>query len=289
VHTLKGNAGVFGLRLLAERCNELENHIAEEGVQSDMEGLFQTWDRVRGDISTLIGEARHSGVEIDESDYRAVCEAVFDGVDAQRILRMLESWRLEPTAKRLARIEQQIRGIAERMGKDNVTVVVASNGLRFNPEGFGPFWSAFVHVLRNAVDHGTEALDVRRALGKPDQCTIRVATTLEAGSFVVTVEDDGPGIAWAALRAKAASLGLHVADAEEVIFLPGVSSRSTVNEYSGRGVGMGAVRDACQALEGAIEISAGPDGQGTRFRFVFPGARAYEGHPTVLGRVGVSG
>jgi two-component system chemotaxis sensor kinase CheA len=261
--------------------------VTEEGVlptATDMGCLMHAWDKVRGDISHLTGEAQAGSLEIAEADYQAVLAGVLEGAEPAQLLRMLESWRFEPTAKRLARIQQQIEGIAGRMGKDNVAVVVEPHDLRFDPAGFGPFWSAFVHVLRNAVDHGTEAPAERRRLGKPERCTIRVATTLEGGAFVVTVEDDGPGIDWATLRQTAERLGLHAADAQEVIFLPGVSSRSTVNEYSGRGVGLDAVRSACLALGGAIEISAGPGGRGTSFRFVFPGIRAYEGPRAALGR-----
>lgn len=281
VHTLKGNAGIFGLRLLAERCNELEAHVADEGrlpEGGEADGLFQAWDKVRSDVCSLIGEVRQGGIDVDEADYEAALDALAAGIDRSEVLRMLESWRLEPAAKRLTRIEQQIRGIAERMGKDNVVVETEPNGLRFDPEGFGPFWSAFVHILRNAVDHGTEPRDVRRRQGKPEACTIRVSTTLEGGAFVVAVEDDGPGVDWGALRLKAASLGMGVPEGEaveQIIFLPGVTSRATVDEYSGRGVGMDAVREAVRQLGGAIQISAGRDGRGSRFRFVFPGTRAY--------------
>jgi two-component system chemotaxis sensor kinase CheA len=287
LHTLKGNAGVFGLKLIAERCDDLETHVAEEGVvpgERELAVLFQAWDKVRADISRLLGESRQGGLEVEEADYQAFSQAISGGSGPEALQRMVESWRLEPTAKRLARVEQQLWAIAERLGRKNVAVSIESNGLRVDPAGFGPFWYAFIHVLRNAVDHGTQPIDVRRALGKPDQCLIKVSTTLEGNAFVVTIEDDGPGIDWEALRAKAESLSKSVAEGEQVIYQPGVSSRATINEISGRGVGMGAALDACQALGGKVEISAGRSGQGTRFRFVFPGARAYEGHTAILSR-----
>src|SRR5258708_20080031 len=120
----------------------------------------------------------------------------------------MESWRLEPAGKRLARIEQQIRGLAQRMGKGDVAVAIAPHDVRFNSERFAPFWSAFIHVLRNAVDHGIEDREERRKAGKPEHSVIRVATAMEGDRFVVTVEDDGPGVDWERLRTKPPTLGV---------------------------------------------------------------------------------
>ena len=165
-----------------------------------------------------------------------------DGVDAGVVARMMESLRLEPTGKRLARIEQQLKGIAERMGKGNVSVSLEPNDLRFNSEHFAPFWSAFIHVLRNAADHGIEDREQRLKSGKPEQSLIRVATAMDGDRFVVTVEDDGPGVDWERLRRKAGELGVAPGAFDEpvkLICLPGVSSKDTVTELSGRGMGDG--------------------------------------------------
>src|SRR5207247_3855097 len=163
---------------------------------------------------------------------------------------MMESLRLEPTGKRLARIEQQLKGIAERMGKSNVSVSLEPNDLRFNSEHFAPFWSAFIHVLRNAADHGIEDREQRLKSGKPEQSVIRVATAMDGDRFVVTVEDDGPGVDWERLRTKADELGVAAGALEDplqLICLPGGSSKDTVKELSGRGMGMGAEADGGEA------------------------------------------
>jgi two-component system chemotaxis sensor kinase CheA len=194
---------------------------------------------------------------------------------------MMESWRLEPTRRRLKRIEHQIRGIAERMGKTNVSISVEANDLRCNREHFAPFWSAFIHVLRNAVDHGVEDPEKRRTSGKAEQAVIRVATAMNGGRFVVTIEDDGPGVDWERLRTKAVELGVPASAPEEplkLICLPGLSSRPSVTELSGRGIGMSAVVNACEALGGTIDVKSWR-GIGTRFEFAFPKDQSvYEGH-----------
>jgi two-component system chemotaxis sensor kinase CheA len=288
LHTLKGNSAIFGMRRVSEICHEVENEIAEQGeapAGMEIAALDQVWGKIRLDIEKLIGEVRQSSIEIDDADYEAILKTLRDGVDAGIVARMMESWRLEPTGKRLARIEQQIRGIAERMGKSNVAVTIEPHDLRFNSERFAPFWSAFIHVLRNAVDHGIEHPEARQKGGKPEQSTIRVATAMDGERFVVTVEDDGPGVDWGLLRTKAGELGVTGSTLEEpvkLICLPGLSSKDTVTELSGRGMGMGAVANACEALGGTIEVKS-QRGVGTRIEFAFPKDLAvYEGHAAIL-------
>jgi two-component system chemotaxis sensor kinase CheA len=288
IHTLKGNAAIFGMRRLSDLCHDLENHIAEEGrapTDADMAGLHQAWTQTRADLGKLIGEHLKSSIEIDDADYQQIIKATLEGVEPKVLVRLMESWRLEPAGKRLTRIEQQIKGLAQRMGKSDVAVAIAPHDVRFNTERFAPFWSAFIHVLRNAVDHGIEDRELRVRRGKPAQSLIKVSTTVDQKRFVVTVEDDGPGVDWEALRAKAGQLGIDAAalqSMENLAFLPGVSSKASVTELSGRGIGMAAVRDACEALGGSVEISSRP-GIGTRVSFAFPKDRTvYEGHAATL-------
>jgi two-component system chemotaxis sensor kinase CheA len=292
VHTLKGNAGIFGMRRLSEICHELESRIAEEQelpTEAEIAPLYQAWDQIRADLAKLMGEHHDRSIEIDDADYQAIVKAVLNGVDAREVLRMIESWRLEPASKRLARVEQQIRALAERMGKSDVQVQIEPHELRFSSERYAPFWSAFIHVLRNAVDHGIDDREQRERRGKSFTAHIRVATRIEEGNFVVTVEDDGPGVDWEALRAKADELGIDPAllgTRENLVFLPGVSTKSIVTEVSGRGVGMVAVRDACEALGGRVNVQS-EEGQGTRVSFVFPKDQAiYEGHASILRAAG---
>jgi two-component system chemotaxis sensor kinase CheA len=288
IHTLKGNAAIFGMRRLSEICHELESAIDEEGVlpgAAELAPLFQAWAQIRGDLANLMGESRPSFIEIDDFDYEAIIQAVLDGVDSATVVRMIRSWQLEPAGKRLARIEQQIKALARRLGKGEVQVSIESHELRFSNERFAPFWSAFIHVLRNAVDHGIEDGELRRTRGKPESAHIKVATTVEADQFVVSVEDDGPGVDWEALRARAGRLGIApsmLEKRENLVFLPGVSSKDHVTEVSGRGYGMIAVRKACESLGGTVEVRS-EAGRGTHIRFTFPKDQAiYEGHAAVL-------
>jgi two-component system chemotaxis sensor kinase CheA len=92
----------------------------------------------------------------------------------------------------------------------------------------------------------------------------------------VEVTDNGHGIAWERVRGKALEQGLPHATNEDLVkalFTDGLSTREEVSDTSGRGVGMGSVRAACEALNGQIEVISQP-GEGTTFRFRFPQAFA---------------
>src|SRR5258706_14922148 len=114
IHTLKGNSAIFGMRRLSELCHDLENHIAEENrapTEADMAALHQTWTQTRADLGKLIGEHLRSSIEIDDADYQAIVRAVLDGVERKVVVRLMESWRLQPAGKRLGRPQQHTTGL----------------------------------------------------------------------------------------------------------------------------------------------------------------------------------
>ena len=155
--------------------------------------------------------------------------------------------------------------------------------LRLRKERFGHFWSAFVHVVRNAVDHGIEAPQEREELGKTEPAKIVLRAYVDEEHLTIEVVDNGRGIAWEKIAEKAKERGLPAqtkADLVEALFSDGVSTAAEVTSVSGRGVGMAAVRDVCKELGGRITIES-ERGVGTRTVFRFPAelAQAIERRP----------
>src|SRR5262249_54019921 len=107
----------------------------------------------------------------------------------------------------------------------------------------------------------------------------------DGNHFIIAITDDGRGIDWEALYDKARELGLPasvMSDPKALLFVDGVTTKDTISEFSGRGVGMSAVREACAALDGVVEVMSDKY-QGTSFRFIFPkDANVYEGHTAML-------
>lgn len=141
---------------------------------------------------------------------------------------------------------------------------------------------ALLHLVRNAVAHGIETPEERRAAGKPPEGTIRVEVSRQGSAAVFTCADDGRGIALEPVREVAVARGeMSAAEARAatdeqllaLLLLPGFSLSRGVDEVSGRGVGLDAVREAAAQVRGRIAIestSAPGPGQGTTFRIVAP-------------------
>jgi two-component system chemotaxis sensor kinase CheA len=125
------------------------------------------------------------------------------------------------------------------------------------------------HMVRNAVDHGIELPEERRAAGKDPVGRIVLRAFHDAGSMVIQVIDDGKGLDLARIGERAAALGLvdglAAIDAEEagrLVFEPGLSTSEAVTEISGRGVGMDVVRRNVEGLRGSVTLEGAP-GRGT--------------------------
>jgi two-component system chemotaxis sensor kinase CheA len=135
-----------------------------------------------------------------------------------------------------------------------------------------------MHMIRNAIDHGIEAAPRRVEVGKPVAGTIALNAYQKGNHVMIEVEDDGQGIDGDAVIAKAVKLGKISADdarelgREEVlglVFLPGLSTRSTVDDVSGRGVGMDIVKTNIGRLGGIIDVQSEP-GIGTKMTITLP-------------------
>jgi two-component system chemotaxis sensor kinase CheA len=124
-----------------------------------------------------------------------------------------------------------------------------------------------MHLLRNAIDHGIESPAEREAQGKPRSGKVWLRAVQENNSILLEVRDDGRGLDVAAIRQAALQRGLHddamldamtPAQLQQLILLPGFSTRTSVTELSGRGVGLDVVRVNVERLKGSIRIESVP-------------------------------
>lgn len=273
LHTLKGNSLIFGVRSVADRCHALESELQESGERaspSQIEEVCGAWDAFTERVRSLI-ETDTRYLAVSKEDYSDLTEAVRRRTAHQELSMMLDTWRNERTATNFARMADQAQRLGERIGKQ-LTVEIEHNDVRLDPQRFAPLWSALVHAVRNAIDHGLETPSEREAAGKVALATLRLTSRIVDDHTILEISDDGRGINWDKLRDKAKAQGLaHAsqADLEAALFSDGVSTRDEVSEVSGRGVGMGAVKQICEQLGGAISI-ASERGRGTRFTFQIP-------------------
>ena len=120
------------------------------------------------------------------------------------------------------------------------------------------------HLLRNAIDHGIEPPEERLAVGKSEEGTIRLEAAHKGGMLSITVSDDGRGVGLGHLRQKIISTQLTTADIAtaltevelmEFLFLPGFSTKESVTEISGRGVGLDVVHEMAREVGGTVRAS----------------------------------
>lgn len=273
LHTLKGNCAIFGLDRVATICHHLETVIAEEGelpADAQWTQLFGAWAIVRGNLRRLLAE-NESGIELSIDQYQTLLMGILNGESKQSLVPMLASWQLEPTERRLSRLAEQAKRLAIRLGKGTIEVETRDNNLRIDSEHWAKFWSTLVHVIRNAIDHGLETEEDRSATGKTPAGKLILSTELVDSRFIVSISDDGRGLNWNKLRELASAQGLPAETETHLInalFQDGLSTAEAVTDVSGRGVGLSAVKSACDEMLGCVHVESTP-GQGCEFRFVF--------------------
>lgn len=210
-------------------------------------------------------------VQLSRQEHVAFVDAlVRSGADVS-LIHEARSWRSPSTQSLVERLRGQVERIGRQLGKE-IDIDVVDDGHRVPREGMEPFFAGLVHVVRNAIDHGIEDAARREAAGKSSRGRVRLVATNTDGVFEVAIEDDGRGIDWDAVRQRALMKGLPAQtpdDLQRALFADGLSTRDEVTDISGRGVGLGAVREGCLALGGDVVGDTRP-GQGTAFRFRFP-------------------
>ncbi|KAB8334071.1 hybrid sensor histidine kinase/response regulator [Scytonema tolypothrichoides VB-61278] len=139
-------------------------------------------------------------------------------------------------------------------------------------------YDPLLHLLRNAFDHGIELNEIRQKRGKPEKGQIEISAYHQGKYLVIEVRDDGQGLDFETIRAKAVerqlvspeqASSLNEAQLTELIFQPGFSTASGINDLSGRGIGLDVVRIHLQTIRGSVEIYS-QFSQGTMFRLQVP-------------------
>ncbi|MEY4117308.1 MAG: Gliding motility regulatory protein [Planctomycetota bacterium] len=187
------------------------------------------------------------------------------------------SSRMRPFSDATGGLPRTVRDLARSLGKD-VRLEIGGEHVPVDRDILARLDAPLNHLLRNALDHGVEMPDERRARGKNPQAVLRVEARHHAGMLQVRVSDDGRGIDLDALRERIVRRSLasqemaQAMDRQELLeflFLPGFSTAKQVTEISGRGVGLDVVQTTAREIGGTARIET-TLGKGTVFELELP-------------------
>jgi len=183
--------------------------------------------------------------------------------------------RMVPFQRHAQRLSRLVRQAAQEAGKQVELIVEGASG-ELDRQVLERMLPPFEHMLRNAVVHGIESPEERRARGKHETGVVTVRLQREGGEVVIVVEDDGAGLNVDAIRAKARQMGLLRPEQEltdeqalQLVLEPGFSTADRLTQQAGRGVGMDVVATEVKKLGGGLFIESTP-GQGARFSIRLP-------------------
>ncbi|MFC7704641.1 chemotaxis protein CheA [Plastorhodobacter daqingensis] len=192
--------------------------------------------------------------------------------EVQERIMAIRAQPVKPLFQRMARIAREA---GQAAGK-NVHFSTIGDATEVDKTVIERLGDPLTHMIRNAVDHGLEPPEIRLANGKPEQGNVILTAAHRSGRVIIELSDDGAGINRPRVREVAISKGLIPADKEltdneidNLLFLPGFSTKAEVSNLSGRGVGMDVVKSEIQNLGGRVSISSRP-GFGTTVTISLP-------------------
>ncbi|MGJ7508203.1 Hpt domain-containing protein [Variovorax sp. GT1P44] len=239
---------------------------------------FDRFTRVQ-ELTRMMAESVNDVATVQRTLQRTV-QATEDDLSAQaRQTRELQRGLLRTRMVEFEGISERLYRVIRQASKDTgkqVRLDIVGGSIEMDRGVLDRMTPAFEHLLRNCVAHGIEDASVREKAGKDPSGLIVIELHHEGNDVSVSFRDDGAGLNFDRIAARALSLGLipqgkqlSNEEAAELIFQPGFSTAEQVSELAGRGIGMDVVRAEVAALGGRIETNS-QSGQGTVFKLVLP-------------------
>ena len=280
---------------LTENVIRLRNQLREVEIQSDVqmqtriaqaESVHVEFDPLEMDrytrlqeLTRMMAESVNDVTTVQQNLLKSLDNADFALHSQARITRELQQAlmqvRMVPFDSLAVRLYRIVRRGARDLGK-RANLDLRGGGIEIDRSVLEHIVAPLEHLLRNALAHGIESPEVRRAKNKPEIGQITLTTRQEGNEIVIELTDDGAGLDFERIAELARERGLlepdEVADERRLanlIFLPGFTTAEKVTAVSGRGIGMDVVKAETAAVGGRIDISSTPDA-GTMFSIYLP-------------------
>ncbi len=301
IHTFKGLAMQAEFQFLAEALHDLEDqldnirHLKAEGIRPQFNKIINSLDFeevLQKDLLALLNVLGSDYFSEDKTF--TVTDTTLDSLLSSvrsigspmirdQLLHELQSIRSVNLIDMISPHVKPTYLAAKRLGKELLPFHVEGSSVLVDRDLVAPFCKQLLHVFRNCIDHGVECPERRLTSGKPIHGAIRCRVRIVQGEqnkehVEITVSDDGQGIRTDLLKEKVVTEGkmsqaeIELLTADEIILLilkDFVSTKESVGEYSGRGIGLSSVIWQLEQLGGSCRIDT-REGLGTQFQFTIP-------------------
>jgi two-component system, chemotaxis family, sensor histidine kinase and response regulator WspE len=276
------------VRIHAENLNRLLAYAAETSVASN---TLQTFvDSLRAiknqqrELVSAVAQLRETlkdpGSKTAAEDLLRQAEGIHDNIGSRyseletysrraqtitkRLYREVLDSRMRPFRESVEPLPRMVRDVSRRLGK-KVRFEISGKQTKVDRDILEKLEAPLNHLLRNALDHGIETPDERRAAGKPEEGLLLLEASHRGGMLHIQITDDGRGVDYSRLRSKlldkkliTEEMAQKLSEQEllEFLFLPGFSTTEQVTELSGRGVGLDIVYNMMREVGGQIHSSS---------------------------------
>ncbi|MBL3554826.1 MULTISPECIES: chemotaxis protein CheA [Marinobacter] len=248
--------------------------VAETSVRVDTKRLDDIMNMV-GELVLVRNRLQRLGAQSeDEHMHKAVSNLDVVTTDLQSAVM---ATRMQPIKKVFGRFPRVVRDLARNLKKE-INLEMHGEDTDLDKNLVEALSDPLVHLVRNSVDHGIEAPDIREKAGKPRHGTVTLSAEQEGDHILLSIEDDGAGMDPDVLRRKAVEKGIYEQDAADrltntecynLIFAAGFSTKDQISDVSGRGVGMDVVKTKIGQLNGQLSVES-ELGKGSRIVIKVP-------------------
>ena len=249
-----------------------------DSILQSLDKLIMRQIKLKNEIEVLKGKSEASEFQEFQELSENISVLENQSVDIQKNIISL---RMLPFDMILRPIKRSIVAEALKTGK-NIEFDIPQSEITIDKFILEKLPAILIHLVRNSIDHGIESPEERKKLGKPEMGTISISVSQVSNRIFVNVKDDGHGIDYEKIRAKALRLfpereaeilSADSTDLLQFIFASGFSTKDEQTELSGRGIGLDVVRTEMDKLKGKITVYSELN-KGTDFELSLPASLA---------------
>lgn len=276
-HTLKARFAIYKVDEVVKQIHELETNLNREkekgkSIRKETKELIFLLENINREVRFFLKENRkiielvNSNIQVSE-DFKETVEL------KKEVVSFVNTFHKRFVLKNIAEFfhvfEEPFNELVTTQDK-KAKLEIGKSNILINPENYNEIFASFIHIFRNAVDHGIETPKERLEKGKSNLANVSVSflETHSGGRFRITIEDDGRGLDLEKIRQVAVKKNLiseedsHKLSEHQIsnfIFYSGFSSKDSITKISGRGVGMDVVKMEIQKIGGNILANSDKD------------------------------